>query len=92
MAVCDDPILTLQQWVLPVPAEPGDLFLQLLQLNAELVHGAFVVDEKGSRVFWRHTLQLEHLDFNEFDAAVQALSLAMAEAAAKLLDAHQFTP
>ena len=41
------------------PAEPGDLFVRLLQMNNTLVHGAFVLDETGGRIFFRDTLQIQ---------------------------------
>ena len=55
---CEPPIVILEQLIGEVPAEPGDLFRRLLQMNNTLVHGAFVLDETGGRIFFRDTLQL----------------------------------
>lgn len=82
---CEDPILVLEQPILEVPAEPGDLFRRLLQMNRSMVHGAFVLDEAGRRVIFRDTLQLASLDPNELEASISALSLALAENAGELL-------
>ena len=54
-------------------------------MNNTLVHGAFVLDETGGRIFFRDTLQLSHLDVNELEASIRSLSLALAEYGAELL-------
>lgn len=81
----EDPILIFEQMIMPVPAQPGDLFRRLLQMNRTLVHGAFVLDEDGTRVLFRDTLHLSHLDLEEVEGTVEALSLALAEHAHELL-------
>ena len=88
---CEPPIVILEQLIGDVPAEPGDLFTRLLQMNNTLVHGAFVLDETGQRVFYRDTLQLANLDANELDGSIQSLSLALAEYGAELLGYWQGT-
>ncbi len=82
---CEPPIVVLEQLIAEVPAEPGDLFKRLLQMNNTLVHGAFVLDESGDRIFFRDTLQLANLDINELEGSIRALSLALAEYGAELL-------
>ena len=82
---CEPPIVVLEQLIAEVPEEPGDLFMRLLQMNNTLVHGAFVLDETGGRIFFRDTLQLSHLDVNELEASIRSLSLALAEYGAELL-------
>ncbi|NTW48236.1 MAG: YbjN domain-containing protein [Chlorobiales bacterium] len=82
---CEDPILILEQLIMPVPKEPKDLFMKLLQMNRNLVHGAFVIDEEGKMIIFRDTLQLENLDLNELEASIQALSFGMAENSDELL-------
>ena len=66
---CEPPIIILEQLIGEVPAEPGDLFKRLLQMNNTLVHGAFVLDETGGRIFFRDTLQLANLDLNELEGS-----------------------
>jgi hypothetical protein len=82
---CEPPIVVLEQLIAEVPPEPGDLFKRLLQMNNTLVHGAFVLDETGGRIFFRDTLQISHLDVNELEGSIRALSLALAEYGAELL-------
>lgn len=82
---CEDPILVLEQAIMAVPDRPGDLFKRLLQMNRELVHGAFVLNKDARLVLFRDTLQLEHLDRNELEASIQALGLALVEFSAELL-------
>lgn len=82
---CEPPIVVLEQLIAEVPAEPGDLFKRLLQMNNTLVHGAFVLDETGGRIFFRDTLQLTNLDINELEGSIRALSLALAEYGPELL-------
>jgi hypothetical protein len=82
---CEDPILILEQMIVSVPSQPGDMFQRLLQMNRTLVHGAFVLDEESTLVLFRDTLQLENLDLNELEGSISALSLALAENANELL-------
>ena len=88
---CEPPIVILEQLIGEVPAEPGDLFARLLQMNNTLVHGAFVLDDEGRRILYRDTLQLANLDANELHGSIQSLSLALAEYGAELLTYWQGT-
>ncbi|UZP65820.1 YbjN domain-containing protein [Desulfovibrio mangrovi] len=82
---CEDPILVIEQLIMNVPAQIGDLYKRLLQMNRNLVHGAFVLNDDATLLLFRDTLQLENLDRNELEGSVQALSLAMAEYGPELL-------
>lgn len=82
---CESPIVIIEQPIMPVPKSPGDLFKRLLQINRTLVHGAFVIDEDGKTIFFRDTLQLANLDFNELEGSITALWLALIENADELL-------
>lgn len=83
----EDPILILEQFIfkLPTPAS-SEILLRLLQMNRNLVHGAFVLDDEGDKVLFRDTLQLENLDLNELEGSINALSLAMAEHSLDLIE------
>ncbi len=83
---CEDPILVLEQLIMKMPKNPGDLYKRLLQMNRSLVHGAFVLDEDGESILFRDTLQLENLDRNELEASIHSLSLALAEFSSELLE------
>ncbi|MCA9743900.1 MAG: YbjN domain-containing protein [Deferribacteres bacterium] len=82
---CEDPIVIFEQPIMPVPKDSADFYKRLLQMNRTLVHGAFVLNEDASMIFFRDTLQLENLDKNELEGSISALSLALAENAAELL-------
>jgi len=83
---CEDPILVFEQMIMPIPANPGNLFRRLLEMNRSVVHGAFALDIEDSLVIFRDTLQLAALDANEVGGTIEALSLALAEFATELID------
>ena len=83
---CEDEILIIEQLIMELPVAAGaDAYRRLLQMNRELVHGAFVIDEGGTKLLFRDTLQLANLDFNELDASINALSLGLASFADELI-------
>lgn len=54
-------------------------FKSLLQKNRDIIHGAFVLDESGSKVIFRDTLQIENIDLNELEGTLNSLSLLLSE-------------
>lgn len=74
------PLLLLRMKVLAVPkdeARCARLFRRLLELNAtDMVHGAYGIEEGD--VILSDTLELENLDFNRFQSAVDSMQLALA--------------
>ena len=82
---CEAPILILEQVIMPMPEGSSDFCKRLLQMNRTLVHGAFVLNEEGTTLLFRDTLQLENLDRNELEGSIDALSLAMAEYGGELV-------
>ena len=82
---CESPILILEQVIIPMPQDSSDFCKRILQINRTLVHGAFVLDEEGTTLLFRDTLQLENLDRNELEGSIDALSLALAEYASELV-------
>ncbi len=82
---CEEPILVLEQIIMTVPKNRNSLFKRLLQMNRDMVHGAFVLDENAEFILCRDTLQLENLDRNELEGSIHALSLALAEYSPELL-------
>lgn len=83
---CEEPIVVLEQVIMNVPSDPGTLYKRLLQMNRNLVHGAFVVDDDEKIILFRDTLQLENLDRNELEGSIHALSLALSEYGSELLE------
>ncbi len=82
---CEDPILIMEQVILPLPNATAETYKRLLQINRTLVHGAFVLDDEGKTLLFRDTLQLQNLDPNELEGSIDALSLALAEYGGELL-------
>ena len=82
---CEAPILILEQVIIPMPDDSSDFCKRLLQINRTLVHGAFVLNEDGTTLLFRDTLQIENLDRNELEGSIDALSLALAEYAGELV-------
>ena len=82
---CEAPILILEQVIMPMPQDSSDFCKRLLQMNRTLVHGAFVLDDEGTTLLFRDTLQLENLDRNELEGSIDALSLALAEYGSELV-------
>lgn len=82
---CEEPIIIIEQLIMKTPASTEGLFKRLLQMNRELIHGAFVLDESGENILFRDTLQLENLDKNELEASIQSLQIALSEYAGEFL-------
>lgn len=86
---CEDTLLIFEQLIYTIENASENHFLRLLQMNRTLIHGAFVVDEEGKQVIFRDTLQIENLDFNEFEGTINALSLGLAEYSSELLSLNK---
>lgn len=74
----NDPVVVFHVKLMTIPptCDRLALFEELLRLNAtEMLHGAYGLD--GNDVVATDTLQAENLDFNEFQASVDALNLAI---------------
>ena len=74
----NDPVVVFHVKLSDIPSQCDRLHLyeELLRLNAsEMLHGAYGLD--GNAIIATDTLQAENLDFNEFQASVDALNLAI---------------
>lgn len=76
---CEDNLLVVEQKLLEVVVDDPQLFKQLLQINRNLIFGAFVLDETGKNLIFRDTLELENLDLNELEASLSALAMGLVE-------------
>jgi len=74
------PVVVLRVEVMELPpgeSRRGELLRQLLEYNArDLVHGSYGLE--GDRVILSDTLELENLDYSEFEASFDSLTLALA--------------
>jgi hypothetical protein len=74
------PVVVMRVRVMEPPASEArrsGLFRQLLEYNArELVHGSYGLE--GEHIVLTDTLELENLDFSEFQASFDSIMLALA--------------
>jgi hypothetical protein len=74
------PVLLMRMNVMPVPGDAetaAKLARRLLELNAtDLVHGAYGIS--GNDIILTEALELSNLDFSEFLAAYESMTLALA--------------
>jgi hypothetical protein len=76
----EPPLLVFRLKVLDVPRDSqkcADLYRRLLEANAnELVHAAYGLEEDD--VILTESLEVENLDFNEFQATIDSFQMALA--------------
>lgn len=73
------PVIIFEQYLFTITNDTMEMFKSLLMKNRDMIHGAFAITEDGKKVIFRYTLQIHNLDFNEFEAAINSLSLVMSE-------------
>jgi hypothetical protein len=76
----EPPVLVVSVKVMTVPSDKqleATLNRRLLELNAsDLVHGAYGIEEDA--IVMSEALELSHLDFEEFQAAYESITVALA--------------
>jgi hypothetical protein len=83
---CEETVLVLEQLILKFNSGANaQVYERILQMNRDLVFGAFVLNEDAESLLYRNTLALENLDLNELDSTISALSLGLAENGEELL-------
>lgn len=82
---CSDPILVVEQHIFEIKKDDAAMYKELLMMNRQLVHGAFVIDDSGKHLMFRDTLQLENLDLNELEASINALKMMLSEFGEELI-------
>lgn len=74
------PVVILRTRVMEPPASDekrSELFRQLLEFNAtDLIHGSYGLE--GSHVVLTDALELANLDYSEFEASFDSMTLALA--------------
>jgi hypothetical protein len=74
------PVVVLRVKVMTLPTEPTSLATlsrRLLELNAtDLVHGAYGIEDES--IVMTEALELSHLDYEEFLAAFESITVALA--------------
>lgn len=76
------PVVVLRVKVMELPrnkTQLADLSRRLLELNAsDLVHGSYGIEQNSNSIVLTEALELEHLDYEEFLAAYESMTLALA--------------
>ncbi len=71
------PVVVLRVKVMALPKDANALCRRLLELNAtDLLHGSYGI--QGGEVVLTEALELMHLDFEEFLASYESITLALA--------------
>ncbi len=73
------PILIFEQFIFTLKSNDAEVLKSLLKKNRDIIHGAFVLDEEGKKVIFRYTMQIENIDINEFEGALNSLGLLLSE-------------
>ncbi len=73
------PLLIMEYYLFSFKEDNLEMFKALLQKNRDMLHGAFVINEEGDKVLYRYTMQIENMDFNELEAALNSLGLLLYE-------------
>jgi hypothetical protein len=85
-----DPVVVFHVKLMDIPEDCDRLSLyeELLTLNCtEMIHGAYGIS--SGAVVATDTLQAENLDFNEFQASVDSLSLCISDHYQRLAKYHR---
>lgn len=85
MLDCEGEILVIEQHIINLDTDQTEAYKRLLQINREVVHGAFVLNEDATKLLFRDTLQLSNLDSNELEGSLNALTIALVENTDELL-------
>jgi hypothetical protein len=80
-----DPILIVEQFLFDLRKDSSDIFKRLLMKNRDIIHGAFALDESGSKVLFRNTHECVNLDLNELEGTLNSLSLLLSEYANEII-------
>jgi len=74
-----DPVVIIEVQVMDAPREKREeFFVKLLELNAsDMIHGAYGLE--GDKVIIIDTLEYDSLDYAEFRATLDAISLALTQ-------------
>lgn len=83
---CAEPILIIEQYLFEISKGSEQIYKELLQKNRDIIHGAFVLDETGTKVIFRDTLQIENLDINELEGTFNSLALLLSEYSDKIIE------
>jgi hypothetical protein len=74
----EEELVTLRAKVMDIPDEERESFFEeLLRLNAEMVHGAYAIEETS--IILIDSLEAPTMDLEEFQASLDSTGLALAQ-------------
>ncbi|QIK52849.1 YbjN domain-containing protein [Dysgonomonas sp. HDW5B] len=73
------PILIIEQFIFTLQNDDKEILKSLLIKNRDIIHGGFVLNEDGTKVIFRYTMQIENMGINEFEGALNSLGLLLSE-------------
>lgn len=73
------PILIIEQFIFTLQSDDKEILKSLLIKNRDIIYGGFVLNEDGTKVIFRYTMQIENTDINEFEGALNSLGLLLSE-------------
>lgn len=73
------PILIIEQFIFTLKNDDKEILKSLLIKNRDIIHGGFVLNEDGTKVIFRYTMQIENMGINEFEGALNSLGLLLSE-------------
>ena len=77
--VVSPPMVVVEQHLVTLRNPSQEVYCELLKKNREIVHGAFALDESGTKLYFRNTHECENLDLNELEATLNSLSVLIFE-------------
>lgn len=82
---CDAPILVIELHLFDLENASAEVLSRFLQMNRTIIHGAIALDDNGTKVIFRDTLQVENLDLNELQGTLNSIEVFLSENANELI-------
>jgi hypothetical protein len=76
-----EPLVIIRAEIFDVPKNNVlELYTKLLELNAtDIIHGSYALDKDNKKIILTNTLTYDSMDYEDFRAALESFSLALAE-------------
>ncbi|WKN31906.1 YbjN domain-containing protein [Porifericola rhodea] len=83
---CAEPILIIEQYLCEIKQVSLETYRLLLQKNRDIIHGAFALDQSGTKLIFRDTLVLDTLDLDELESTFNSLGLLLSEFTQQIIE------
>ena len=76
-----EPLVVIRAEIMDAPKDKLlELYTKLLELNAtDIIHGAYALDSDNKKIILLNTLQYDSMGYEDFQAALESFSTALAE-------------